>query len=92
MMKILQYKTKILKTNSTRFQNTVMYKIQVKQVSLAKVDVSIGINFVNGQPKLNAAVICVIVQDYEVGHDEKLYVHTVHVRCSWNYFLAKNAN
>ena len=57
-----------------------------------KVDLPIGVNIVNGQAKLNAAVICLIVKDYKEGHDQDLYVHTVHLRLSWNNFLNKNPN
>ena len=61
-----------------------------KQVYLVKVDLPIGINIVNGQAKLNAAVICLIVKDYETGHDTDLYVHTLHLRINWNKFLNSN--
>ena len=40
----------------------------------------------------NASVMCVIVKDNEVGHEGPFYVHTVHLRHSFNYFLTKNAN
>ena len=64
-----------------------------KYVCLVQVDVPIGINFVNGQIyTLNASVICVIVKYNKVGHKGPLYVHTVHLRHSFNYFLTNNAN
>ena len=56
-----------------------------------QVDMPIGINFVRQQHLFVAPVICAIVRD-EVGHDGKLYFHTVHLRCNFNYFFNKNGN